>query len=82
MIEWARNGGSQRALRGSEGMKTSVLAFSTTRDANAMNSDKISGATRCKEEVGRGLRALLSHLRFAVASKKKNGTRSGEEGEK
>lgn len=41
MIEWARNGGSQQTLRGNQGMKTSMLAFSTMCDANAMNSDKI-----------------------------------------
>lgn len=41
MIERAQNGGSQQVLRGNQGMKTRVLAFSTTWVANAMNSDKI-----------------------------------------
>lgn len=41
MVEWARNDGSQHALRGNETMKTRVLAFGATCDANAMNSDKI-----------------------------------------
>lgn len=41
MIEWAQNGGSQQALQGNQGMKTSVLAFSTSCNANVINSDKI-----------------------------------------